>query len=87
MVLIAKYDSVELDPEELYKRFVDAKVAAAAAAMPPDAIPASGYNSKLDKEDDEHNFGVDCPVAMDANHPLWMVDEDSTECADCGALW
>ena len=73
----------EAEPEELYKRFVDAKVAAAMAAMPPDALPA-GDNDDMEEVD---GLGLDHPIGMDASHPLWMADEDTTGCADCGALW
>ena len=73
----------EVEPEELYKRFVDSRVAAAMAAMPPDALPPADD----DLEQEIQGFGVDHPIGMDANHPLWMPDEDSTECADCGAVW
>lgn len=53
------------------------------AAMPPDALPPADN----DLEQEVGGPGVDHPIGMDANHPLWMADEDSMECADCGALW
>ena len=53
------------------------------AAMPPDALPPGGndVDEQADGTRDDH------PIGMDANHPLWVADEDTTECADCGALW
>ena len=76
---------IEAEPEELYKRFVDSKVAAAMAAMPPDALPPRAEGD--DVEEQVQGTGGDHPMGMDSNHPLWVADEDTTECADCGALW
>lgn len=78
----------EAEPEELYKRFVDAKVAAAMAAMPPDALPSTAHDGNATGAG-AGGEGTEAavPMGMYADHPMWVADEDTTACADCGALW
>jgi hypothetical protein len=58
------------------------------AAMPPDALPSTAHDGDATGAG-AGGEGTEAavPMGMYADHPMWVADEDTTACADCGALW